>query len=200
MTKILIKLISLSLFVSFSSLLNAQIVIEKDVKETSDKNETSETIMIMEAYGSGSSVSEKYKKLNPPVNILRTFNTISPKSAPTHWDLVYEKGNKENLEYHASFGTSEKDDGIVVIDAAGNWTETKFFDEPWRFPAQAWSQVKKTIVKLKIEVIFDEYITIKKPDGIYCMYRCVRTDHVIMKIEFNEAGKEIKMQEIFNIK
>ena len=60
--------------------------------------------------------------------------------------------------------------------------------------------VKKTIMNLKIDVVFDEYITIKKPDGIYCMYRCMRADHVIMKIEFNEDGKEIRMQEIYNIK
>ena len=52
-------LLGSSLFL-MSNLLAAQIIIEKDVKETNYKNEGTSFKMIMEAYGSGNEASDKY--------------------------------------------------------------------------------------------------------------------------------------------
>ncbi|NQY68769.1 MAG: hypothetical protein HRT72_13735 [Flavobacteriales bacterium] len=191
------KFLILSIIISALTLESqAQIIILKDVKETSsDNNEItfSETI---EAYGSGSQVSAKFKRYEPSSEILATFKTQRPNEEPTHWNLVYHEGDKENVVYHVSFGTIEKDDGVILIDKSGNWIGTKYYDESWHYPAQSWSIVRKTISKLNIETLFEEYITIKKPEGIYCMYRCLRTDNTVMKIEFNEKGNETRIQEI----
>ncbi|MCH7535266.1 MAG: hypothetical protein IH948_05905 [Bacteroidetes bacterium] len=182
-----------------SNITLAQIIIEKDIKEINLDNEEKIFSQVMEAYGSGSMVSEKFRKFEPPNEILSVFNAKRPNEVPTHWALIYTKGAKENLVYHASFGTSEKDDGAVIIDASGNWIGTKYFDEHWHYPASSWSRVKKTVAGLRLRVTFDEYITFEKPDGFYCIYRCVRDDNVVIKIEFNEQGQEIRLQQISNL-